>query len=212
MKPDFLKSIRAQPRLITAGLVGGLLCFVLPGRGANRLLLAWDCSTGLYLVLALTMMARSNLDRLRSRAAIQDEGQAVILGLTTLTAVVSLAGVMMELALAKSRKDQGEWPHVALAVTTVVLSWSFLHTIFAVHYAHEYYSGPEHGLEFPGGEPPDYWDFVYYAYVIGTACATADVNTTSRRMRKITTFHCVVAFFFNTTVLALAVNIGASFF
>ena len=117
-----------------------------------------------------------------------------------------------DVALAKSLKDQGEWRHVALAASTVVLSWTFLHTIFAVHYAHEYYSGPDRGLEFPGDEPPDYWDFIYYSFVIGTACATADVNVASKGLRRITTLHCIVAFFFNTTILALTVNIGASFF
>jgi uncharacterized membrane protein len=84
--------------------------------------------------------------------------------------------------------------------------------MFAVHYAHEFYAGPEEGLEFPGHEPPDYWDFMYYSFIIGTACATADVNVTDRRMRRITTLHCIVAFFFNTTILALMVNIGAGFF
>jgi uncharacterized membrane protein len=109
-----------------------------------------------------------------------------------------------------------EWPHVVLAALTVVMSWTFTHTMFAIHYAHEYYDGPENelvqGLEFPGTGAPDYWDFVYYSFVIGTACATADVNVTSKNMRRITTLHCVVAFFFNTTILALTVNIGASFF
>lgn len=88
--------------------------------------------------------------------------------------------------------------------------------MFAVHYAHEFYDGPDDertpGLEFPGHEPPDYWDFVYYSFVIGTACATADINVISKTMRRLTTLHCVVAFFFNTTVLALMVNIGAGFF
>ncbi len=216
MKANIATSIKAQPRLVSAILLGGLLCLVLPGRASTRLLTAWDCSTGLYLVLALAMMARSDIDRIRVRAGLQDEGQMVILGLTTITALVSLAGVMAQLALAKTLKDQHGWPHVALAGMTVVLSWSFLHTIFAVHYAHEYYAVPEgqpgRGLEFPGDEPPDYWDFVYYSFVIGTACATADINVASRSMRRITTLHCIIAFFFNTTILALTVNIGASFF
>jgi uncharacterized membrane protein len=215
MMSNLATPIKAQPRLVTAILLGGLLCFALPGRLSTRLLTAWDCSTGLYLVLALAMMARSNIDRIRVRAALQDEGQMVILALTTITALVSLAGVMKELTLAKSATGHDSWHHVALAGITVVLSWSFLHTMFAVHYAHEYYAGPEEepgeGLEFPGHEPPDYWDFMYYSFVIGTACATADVNVTSRGMRKITTLHCIVAFFFNTTILALTVNIGASF-
>ena len=140
----------------------------------------------------------------------------VILGLTAITALVSLAGIMVELATAKTLKIHGGWEHIALAGITVVMSWSFLHTMFAVHYAHEYYAGPEddpaRGLEFPRDLLPDYWDFMYYSFVIGTACATADVNTTSKNMRRITMFHCIVAFFFNTTILALTVNIGAGFF
>ena len=218
MRTKLIKPIKAQPRLITATLFGILLGLVLPRdwRLATRLLIAWDCSTGLYLVLALAMMARSNIDRIRVRAAGQDEAQMVILGLTTVTALVSLAGIMLELAAAKKLGSHGAWPHIALAVLTVFLSWSFLHTMFAVHYAHEYYmpdeDGTSEGLEFPGGEPPDYWDFMYYSFVIGTACATADVNILSKKMRKITTLHCIVTFFFNTTILALTVNIGAGFF
>ena len=218
MRPSLVRNVRAQPRLITAILIGLPLCLVLPRewRTATRLLAAWDCSTGLYVVLVLVMMARSSLESIRERAAFQDEGQLVILALTTITALVSLAGVMLELSAAKAHASHGAWRHIALAVSTVILSWSSLHTIFAVHYAHEYYSGsadePARGLKFPGQEPPDYWDFMYYSFVIGTACATADVNVTSKGMRRITTLHCIVAFFFNTTVLALTVNIGAGFF
>ena len=171
-----------------------------------------DCATGLYLVLALQMMALSNVEKIRVRAAAQDEGRLVILLLTTLPALVSLIGVMVELARAKTYPGHDGWQHIALAGITVLLSWAFLHTIFAVHYAHEYYCGPKHGLEFPGDESPDYWDFIYYAFTLGTACATADVNVTGKLMRRITTFHSILAFFYNTTILALTVNIGAGFF
>jgi uncharacterized membrane protein len=218
MRTKLANPIKAQPRLVTAILLGVLLWFVLPNgwRPWTRVLIAWDCSTGLYLMLALAMMARSNMERLRRRAALQDEGQLVILGLTTITALVSLGGIMLELATAKTLKNHDSWQHIALAGITVILSWTFLHTMFAVHYAHEYYSPDEddtaEGLEFPGHEPPDYWDFMYFSFVIGTACATADINVMSRTMRRITTLHCIVAFFFNTTILALMVNISAGFF
>ena len=218
MRTHPVKFLKAQPRFFTAALVGALVWIGLPWdwRASTRLLIAWDCATGLYLMLALVMMARSNIDRIRGRAALQDEGQIVILGLTSVTALISLGGIVAEMVAAKTLKGHDEWQHVLIAGLTVLLSWTFTHTIFAIHYAHEYYSGDEteleEGLEFPGHEPPDYWDFVYYSFVIGTACATADVNVTSKSMRKITTLHCVVAFFFNTTILALTVNIGAGFF
>lgn len=213
-----LRFVRAQPRFFTAVLVGAVLWLFLPHgwRGSSRLLIAWDCATALYLFLATIMMARSSRDQVRDRAALQDEGQLLILGLAAITALVSLGGTMAEMAAAKTLRGDGGWRHVGLAGITVVLSWMFAHTIFAIHYAHEFFAGPEddmaQGLEFPGHEPPDYWDFVYYSFVIGTACATADVNVTSRKMRRITTLHCVFAFFFNATILALTVNVGASFF
>ncbi len=218
MRTNPLRLLKAQPRFFTAALLGALLWLLLPRdlHLSTRLLVAWDCATGLYLMLAVVMMARSNIDRIHYRAALEDEGQMVILGLTIITALISLGGIVAEMATAKTLKGHDEWQHVSLAGLTVLLSWTFTHTMFAIHYAHEYYEGPENeleeGLEFPGREPPDYWDFVYYSFVIGTACATADVNVTSKNMRKITTLHCVVAFFFNTTILALTVNIGAGFF
>jgi uncharacterized membrane protein len=210
--------LKAQPRFFTSALVGVLLWFVLPQgwRSSTRLLAAWDCATGLYLILATVMMARSSIDRIRDRAAIQDEGQLLILGLTVITALISLGGTMAQMAAAKASRPLDGWQHIALAGLTVLLSWTFAHTIFAIHYAHEYFAGPENdlqeGLEFPGHEPPDYWDFIYYSFIIGTACATADVNVISKNMRRITTLHCVFAFFFNTTILALTVNVGAGFF
>jgi uncharacterized membrane protein len=218
MRTNPLRLLKAQPRFFTATLIGALLWFLLPSDLARstRLLVAWDSATGLYLVLAVVMMARSNIERIHDRAALEDEGQMVILGLTIITAVISLGGIGAEMAVAKTLKGHDEWQHIALAGLTVLLSWTFTHTMFAIHYAHEYYAGPKNelaeGLEFPGDEPADYWDFVYYSFIIGTACATADVNVTSKNMRKITTLHCVVAFFFNTTILALTVNIGAGFF
>jgi uncharacterized membrane protein len=211
-----VKFLKAQPRFLTAALAGVLVWLILPrhGRPSTQLLVAWDCATGLYLLMALIMMSRSNITKIRFRAAREDEGQLVVLCLTSVTALISLGGIVAEMTAAKA-KGEHEWHHLALAGLTVVLSWTFTHTIFAIHYAHQYFGGPEEdlaeGLEFPGDESPDYWDFIYYAYVIGTACATADVNVTSKTMRRITTLHCVVAFFFNTTILALTVNIGAGF-
>jgi uncharacterized membrane protein len=213
-----VRLVRAQPRFFAATALGVLLWLSLPHawRASSRLLVAWDCATGLYLVLAVVMMARANVELIRYRAAFHDEGQLLILGLAAITALISLGGTMAEMAAAKALRPHDGWRHIALAGLTVVLSWTFAHTIFAIHYAHQYFAGPEdelaEGLEFPGGESPDYWDFIYYSFIIGTACATADVNVTSKSIRRITTLHCAFAFFFNTTILALTVNVGAGFF
>ncbi len=97
---------------------------------------------------------------------------------------------------------------------TILLSWAFMHTIFALHYAREYYGeGADRrigGLVFPGNEEPDYWDFLYYSLVIAMTAQVSDVQITSRTIRRLSTVHGVVAFFFNVTVLALTVNIISS--
>ena len=95
---------------------------------------------------------------------------------------------------------------------TVVLSWAFIHTVFAFHYAHAYYGDDGSGacLDFPGDDKPLYWDFLYFSFVIGMTAQVADVATTSTSMRKLVMAHGVVAFFFNTAILALGVNLAAA--
>jgi uncharacterized membrane protein len=103
---------------------------------------------------------------------------------------------------------------VLVTAATVVLSWTFTHIVFTLHYANIYYrpneEGTAGGLEFPGKRAPDYRDFVYYAFVIGCAAQTGDVNTTSIAMRRVSLIHGIVAFGFNTAILALTINVGAS--
>ncbi|MDE3060612.1 MAG: DUF1345 domain-containing protein [Pseudomonadota bacterium] len=207
-----------RPRLLAVSLVGILLFLVLPQgwRLATRLLAAWDSAVGLYLALVAGMMAHSDVQTIRRRAAAQDEGGALILTLTTAAALASLAAIVAELAIVKTLPAAAQWPHIVLAGVTVLLSWAFMQMIFALHYAHQFYAerhgALKEGLEFPGHAPPDYWDFVYYSFIIGTAVQTADVNITSRTIRRTTTVHCVVAFFFNTIILALTINISAGLF
>jgi uncharacterized membrane protein len=93
----------------------------------------------------------------------------------------------------------------------ILCSWFFVHTIFAFHYAHEYYgdAGERRGLTFPHESKPDYWDFLYFSFNFGAAGQTSDVVIVSKRMRRRALGHILVSFLFNTTILALALNIGA---
>jgi uncharacterized membrane protein len=117
------------------------------------------------------------------------------------------------LLLYKNMQGGLKYAHIALAALTIVSSWAFTHLMFALHYAHDYYvaraKGLPGGLDFPGESAPDYGDFVYFSFVIGTSGQTADVSFTSKSMRRIGLVHCVLAFAFNTTVLALTINIAA---
>jgi len=209
------RQIRARPRLLISTCVVLLALLVLPSRlsGPTRALVAWDGGTGLYLILAWTMMLRGSVERMRSRARLQDDGAVVVLGLTVVAAVASLLAIVLELVGVKNYPPRSQTLHLALAAVTILLSWCFVHTTFALHYAHEFYAEHRHGghacLEFPGGGQPDYLDFLYFSFVIGTTSQTADVCIASRSLRRLALLHGVIAFFFNTTLLALTINIAA---
>jgi uncharacterized membrane protein len=209
------RQIRLRPRLTIAILVGIAAALALGGRlsGPTRTLVAWDAGTGLYLVLAGIMMARATVERMRHRARLEDEGAAAVLGLAVVAATASLAAIVLELVGVKNYPPRAQTLHLALAGATILCSWFFVHTAFALHYAHEFYVGRgENGsavLEFPGGGPPDYSDFLYFSFVIGTTSQTADVSICSRRMRRLALLHGVITFFFNTTLLAMTVNVAA---
>jgi uncharacterized membrane protein len=151
---------------------------------------------------------------MRKRALLQDEGRFIILALVITAAIMSLGAIVAELAVVKEMHGQLRYAHIALAVLTIVSSWAFTQVMFAVHYAHDYYTNVERGrpggLDFPGGQAPDYGDFLYFACIIGTSAQTADVNLSTRAMRRTGLVHCVLAFFFNTTLLALTINIASS--
>ena len=179
---------------------------------ASCLLGGWDIGVAIYLLLTLRMMAGSDVHSLRRHAALQDEGRFAVLVLTVTAALVSVAAIFVILA-DTTAPAQWRFLHLALALLTIMLSWAFIHTIFALHYAHEFYdhrSEEPGGILFPGGGDPDYWDFMYFSFVIGMTSQVSDVGIASRRIRRTVAAHGVVSFVFNTALLALTVNIGAS--
>jgi uncharacterized membrane protein len=209
--------IRVRPRLFisiaVATLIGLLPPPVMTAQPATRWLIAWNAGAMLYIALAAVMMSRSSERQMRHRAQLQDDGAITILVLASLAAVASLVAIAVELGVVKQLHGFMKAAHVVLAGLTVMSSWAFIQVMFALHYAHDYYAAVCHGraavLKFPGDEAPDYGDFFYFAAVIGTSGQTADVSFMSRRMRRIGSLHCILAYLFNTTVLALLINISA---
>lgn len=209
-----LQQLRVRPRLVIAAVVGLTVATILPAwiSRPTRALLAWDAGAGLYLVLAWIMMFRATVDRMQWRARRQDDGAFVILALTVSAAVASLAAIAMELIGVKNYAPGIQTVHLALSIVTILCSWFLVHTAFALHYAHEFYEPARKGhrcLIFAGNPEPDYVDFLYFAFVLGTTSQTSDVTIASSAMRRLALAHGVIAFFFNTTLLALAVNIAA---
>jgi uncharacterized membrane protein len=213
------RAAKSRPILlmaVTAALVT-LALLPEPTRAVGRALVAWDAFVIVYIIGACVMMATTpDADMIQNRAEDLDYGSGAILFVTIGGAVASLFAIARELVAAKVGGHTRVSP-IALSVATVALSWLFTQLVFALHYAHEFY-GPDgsgndqdtrEGLKFPGTAEPNYVDFLYFSFVIGCACATADVNVTSRRMRWLAMAHGVVAFVFNTAVVALSINIAA---
>jgi uncharacterized membrane protein len=204
----------AHKRLVISAAIGIAAIFLLRVTDlplVTRLLLGWDIAVAIYLVAAAFVMARcSTVAAIKRNAAIQDEGAFAILLLTVAAAIASLGAIFAELA-ALERASPSYALHIALVVTTVILSWTFTHTIFALHYAHDFYgeASRSDGLKFPGNAQPDYWDFVYFSFVIGMTFQVSDVAVTNKSIRRMVVAHGALSFFFSTAIVALTVNIAA---
>jgi len=208
--PVPLRVVYARPRTFFSIAVGIIAFFLLPGslRLVTRLLIGWDSFVMLYLLLVYIMMMRCGLAHIRRNAVLQDDGRFLILLVTALGAFASIAAIVFELAGSHRRPVE-----LALATVTVALSWAAVHTTFALHYAHEFYRGTPGGLQFPSGdqhEDADYWDFVYFSFVIGMTAQVSDVGITDRTIRRTATVHGIISFVYNTALVALMVNIAAS--
>ncbi|WFU24567.1 DUF1345 domain-containing protein [Bradyrhizobium sp. CB1717] len=206
-----VRLIYARPRTFIALAAGILVSLLLPGshRLVTRLLFGWDALIAVYLVLVYAMMLCNDHQHIRRAAAMQDDGRFVILLVTAIGAFASVAAIVSELGT----------PHrgaleLTIAITTIALSWAAVHTTFALHYAHDYYRNAKPGgLQFPSGDKEDhadYWDFVYFSFVIGMTAQVSDVGITDKIIRRTATAHGIVSFIYNTALLALTVNIAAS--
>lgn len=227
--PRVLGPLAPRPRLtasiavgVVAGAASGLLFPQL--KASTPFIVGWDALAATFLVSILISMVAHGPAEIRARAARDDEGRIAILVLVLLAVAVSIGAVGVELSLAKLAHGLEKWLHIAAAFGTVTASWLMVQMIFTLHYAHEYYSadgdrshdveaiGDAGGLAFPGGEAPDYWDFLHFAIVIGVAAQTADIAFTSKALRLIGTVHSLVAFAFNTAIVALTINLLAGLF
>ena len=211
--------VRSHPRLLGAGAVAILLYFLLLGRAgtATRFLIAADGGASVFLTAVWIMMVRATPDGMRRRAELEDEGRYTVLVLSVTAAIAILLTIVFELHGIKDLSPGVVGRHVALAAGTILLSWFFMNTIFALHYAHGYYGDadpsenykPTGGLVFPGKPEPDYWDFLYFSFVVGMTFQVSDVQIEDHTLRRDVLAHGVLAFFFNVIILALTINIVA---
>jgi uncharacterized membrane protein len=215
-----LGPIANRPHLLAA-IAAGVLLYLLSApwatREITRALIGWNGGVLVFLGCSFFYMLGADAACMKRRAIAHDEGGHLMLVITILAAVASVVALAVELSAAKGQPGGGL--RVALAAGTVVLSWLFVQIAFAMHYAHVYFLAEDEGSPHQGGldfgygaEEPDYWDFVHFAIVIGATSQTADIVFKSKDMRRVGTLHSLVAFGFNTAILATMINLAAALF
>ena len=205
------------PQRLVYGLLVGLVAgaLPLPLGWEFRGLLGWSVGVAVYLTLAWWLCVGFDAQRTRVRAQAQDEPSVVLFLVLLLATMVCVAAITVMMQQSRDLSGLQRVLHIGLSVVALALSWLFIQTIFTFHYAHRYYheeklnepDGP--GLQFPGGLDPDYFDFLYYAHVVGMTSQVSDVQVTSREMRRLTLVHGVLSFGFNMLILALSINVVA---
>lgn len=174
------------------------------GRGA---LAAFDVASALFLGAMLRVfIQRNTAEQMREASAANDANRTVLLGITGVTTLIVLVAVGKEL------QGKGDPKTIALVIVSLVLAWLFSNVIYALHYAHLYYSdcdgdgNDRGGLDFPNCDKPDYWDFCYFSFTLGMTFQTSDVDISSRTLRFISLGQCLAAFVFNLGILAFTIN------
>lgn len=206
---------RLHPALIIALGVGVSVWLILQTGSfrADNFVIGWDVGVLAYLSISWYFMLTSSVARMKRRATDIDLPDSQILLFSLVAAIASLSVIFLLLQGAHQTPGHPFSARPIETIGTLALSWVFVHTLFTVHYAHTFYAneGFARGLRFPEDcEEPVYWDFLYFSFTIGVAAQTADVSVTSMAMRRLVLAHSILSFLFNTTILALAVNVGAS--
>lgn len=210
--------ISASLRLLIISITGIAAFFLLPSDTSLtiRIAFAWLIAGSEYLLLTYVMMYSSNEGNMLSLAKKEDDGAAIILLITILASLASLFTIVLILSAAKSLPMSQSLKHIGLVLATFVVSWLLVHTAFALHYAHAYYQEYEQTqlapLLFANKPKPTYVDFLYFSMVVGMTCQTADVNIASSKIRFWVMIQGMTAFIFNTSLLALAINLIAGVF
>ena len=215
MHKHFKETTSTQRFLYGAVLGLAAACWPTPMQPQTRGLIGWCVGAFTYLALAWWLAETFDAQRTRERAQAQDPPSAVIFLVMLVAVVVSVAAIAVILQQVKSLAPDQRPAHIALSMLALTASWLTIHMVFAFRYAHRYYQaalqadagGP--GLQFPGGADPDYFDFLYYAYVVGMTSQVSDVQVTSREMRRLTLVPGILSFAFNMAVLALSINVVA---
>lgn len=174
-------------------------------------MLGFDVASWFFLISCAPLLIKGNPDSMREAALSNDANRATLLAITVGVTIVILVAVAAEL----SQGRHADLMDIGLIIASLATAWAFANTVYALHYAHLFYTRDKDGadsggLEFPGTKEPDYWDFVYFAFTIGMTFQTSDTAIRDARFRRVATFHSLAAFVFNIGVLAFTINVLGS--
>lgn len=219
MKPIFLfiDKLHRTYRLLFSFLLGVVVFFLVkkPGQLPISFLYAWISFAGTSLFFTWTTILGRHPKKMAVIAKEQDSSVLVVSFTVVTAAFISLFAIILLLQGLPTSKI-GLSLHIVLSLVAVILSWFLIHSVFTIRYAHLYYGIsakkrgdeiPSGGLVFPGNEQPDFLDFAYFAFILAMTFQTADVNITGRRIRRLALVHGLLSFVYNTTIIALVINI-----
>lgn len=180
-------------------------------------MIGWNAFSFSMIVLNWITFSVTTSQQIRELAKAQDSSRVLIFTIVLVSTFASFFAVVL-LLLTKKDFPNAETFHVVTAILGMVLSWILIHTIFTLRYAHIFYGDDEMkpeihagGLEFPLDKKPDYLDFAYFSFVLGMTFQVSDVQVTSKRLRRLVMLHGILAFGYNTIMIALTINLIAGF-
>jgi uncharacterized membrane protein len=196
-------------RLLIAALLGAVAAvvtaFFLPWQLC--VLAGWDVAAAFVTGSVWIFVATFDATSTRQVATREDDSRKAVDLIVVAASIVSLIGVILGLAHARTHSGAVSSVLTGVAVFTVFLSWFTVHTLFALRYAHLYYSAPVGGIDFDTDEPPDYLDFVYVAFVVGMTFQVSDTDIAKRTIRRSVIRHAFLAYLFGTVIVGVVINV-----
>nr|WP_198148627.1 DUF1345 domain-containing protein [Sphingomonas sp. Y57] len=185
----------------------GFLVALRSAEWTRAAMIGFDIGALVFLLSCIPLLGREP-DAMREAAGRNDANRVTLLAITGTVCSVILVAIAEEL----SGRGAASPANVGLIIGTLLIAWLFSNMVYALHYAHLFYSRGDRGndaggLDFPGEDEPDYWDFIYFAFTLGMTFQTSDVEIGGRAIRRVAILHCFAAFVFNIGVLAFTINV-----
>lgn len=214
----YFNKLDAFHKLAISCILTLIVYFLFPFAGVShlaRIICCWDVFSLCLLILSWITFYTTPPAKIREQARRQDDSRIVIFFLILIATGISMLAVFLLLISNKETTAYRAF-HLSIAISCMLLSWALVHTIFTTRYAHLYYADHETkkgthagGLDFPGGDKPDFVDFAYFSFTLGMTFQVSDVEIASRRLRRMALGHGLLSFGYNATIIALTVNIVA---